>query len=132
MATLTGTLTLVSTDAFSHQPISISTNKALAVEAPYTDLSRVAAPIGSDKELHPASGSDVLYFFVRNTGVQASNGASVAHTVTVKNASGQAIGTLGAGEFLFIPVTAGAGLEVRTTSGAAVFVEYLYFTKDVS
>ncbi len=131
MATLTTTLTMASADAFAHQPINISTNIALAVEAPYTDLSRVAAPLGSYVDIVGTGGGDVLYFYIKNTAVQASNGATVTHAITVRNASSEAIATLGANEFLFIPVTAGEGIEIGTPSGAAVFAEYLYFTKDV-
>ena len=131
MATLTTTLTMVSVDAFAHQPISISTNIASSVEAPYTDLSRVAAPLAGWVDLVGTGGGDVLYFYIKNTGVQASNGATVTHAISVRNASSEQIATLGANEFLFIPVSAGEGIEIGTPSGAAVFAEYLYMTKNV-
>ena len=129
MATLTTTLTIASTDAFSHQPINITATKALAVEAPYTDLSRIAAATGGTV-LHAATGSDVLYFFIRHTGTLASNGAASTNLVTVADAGGATTATLGAEEFMFVPVKAGEGMKV-TSASAAVFVEYLYFTKDV-
>jgi len=128
MPTLSTTLTMSSVDAFSHQPINISTNIELAVEAPYTDLSRVAAPVSGVKELHGATGSEVLYFYVKHTGLLAVDSTATTNAVTVLNATGEPIATLTAGEFLFIPVTAGEGLEVTSATGA-VFVEYLYFTK---
>tara|TARA_R110002096_G_scaffold430573_1_gene644597 strand:+ start:545 stop:934 length:390 start_codon:yes stop_codon:yes gene_type:complete len=128
MPKLTTTLTMSSADAFAHQPINISTNIELTVEAPYTDLSRVAAPVSGVKELHPASGAGVLYFYVKHTGLLAVDSTATTNVVTVLNATGEPIATLGAQEFLFIPVTAGEGLEV-TSAGGAVFVEYLYFTK---
>jgi hypothetical protein len=129
MATLTTTLTMASTDAFDHQPINITATKALSVEAPYTDLSRIAAATGGTT-LHTATGSDVLYFFVRHTGKLASNGSATTNTVLIEAAGGNDIATLSADEFLLIPVKAGIGLKATSTS-AAVFIEYLYFTKDV-
>ena len=64
MATLTPTLTLVSTDAFSHQPINISTTDSLSVTAPYTDLSRIAPVVtgGSGTIITAASNSPITYF----------------------------------------------------------------------
>tara|TARA_R110002074_G_scaffold369527_1_gene544278 strand:- start:368 stop:763 length:396 start_codon:yes stop_codon:yes gene_type:complete len=131
MATLTTTLTMTSADAFAHQPINISTNIALAVEAPYTDLSRVAAPLAGYVDIVGTGGGDVIYFYIKNTAIQASNGAIVTHKISVRNANSEQIATLGANEFLFIPVSAAEGIEIGTPTGAAVFAEYLYFTKDV-
>ena len=77
-----------------------------------------------------AGGGDVVYWFVRNSGKLANDGSSSVNLVTVADAGGATIATLGAEEFMFVPVAAGEGLKV-TSATAAVFVEYLYFTKDV-
>tara|TARA_R100001443_G_scaffold78998_2_gene86188 strand:- start:147 stop:533 length:387 start_codon:yes stop_codon:yes gene_type:complete len=127
MATLTPTLTLVSTDAFSHQPINISVTDSLSVVAPYTDLSRIAAATGGTI-ITAASGSPITYYYVKHTGALASNGNASTNLVTVADAGGATIATLGAGEFMFLPVAAGEGLKV-TSADAAVFVEYIYFSK---
>ena len=86
MATLTPTLTLVSTDAFSHQPINISVTDSLSVVAPYTDVSRIAAATGGTI-ITAASGSPITYFYVRHTGVLASNGNASTNLVTVADLS---------------------------------------------
>ena len=127
MATLTPTLTLVSTDAFSHQPINISVTDSLSVVAPYTDLSRIAAATGGTI-ITAASGSPITYFYVKHTGVLASNGNATTNLVTSADAGGATIATLDAGEFMFLPVAAGEGLKC-TSASAAVFVEYVYFSK---
>ena len=127
MATLTPTLTLVSTDAFSHQPINISATDSLSVVAPYTDLSRVAAATGGTLIL-AQSGSPITYVYIKHTGVLASNGNATTNLVTVRDEDDASIATLAAGEFCFFPLAAGIGLEVLTADAAA-FVEYIYFSK---
>jgi hypothetical protein len=67
MATLTPTLTLVSTDAFSHQAINVSVTDSLSVVAPYTDLSRIAAATSGGTELIAATQAVVTYIFLKNT-----------------------------------------------------------------
>ena len=127
MATLTPTLTLVSTDAFEHQPINISVTDSLSVVAPYTDLSRVAAATGGTLIL-AQSGSPITYIYIKHTGVLASNGNATTNLVTVRDEDDASIATLAAGEFCFFPLAAGIGLEVLTADAAA-FVEYIYFSK---
>ena len=127
MATLTPTLTLVSTDAFSHQPINISVTDSLSVVAPYTDLSRIAAATGGTLIL-AQSGSPITYIYIKHTGVLASNGNATTNLVTVRDEDDASIATLAAGEFCFFPLAAGIGLEVLTADAAA-FVEYIYFSK---
>ena len=125
MATLTPTLTLVSTDAFSHQPINISVTDSLSVVAPYTDLSRVAAVSGGTPIL--TTGQTVIsYVFIKHTGVLSTNGNATTELVTVKDAGGAVLATLAAGEFMFLPLAASEGISVF---GANVFCEYIYFSK---
>ena len=129
MATLTPTLTLVSTDAFAHQPISISVTDSLSIVAPYTDVSRIAAATSAGTELIAASQAVVTYVYLRHTGVLAADGNATTNLVTVENAaSGEGIATLEAGEFMFFPLKASEGLQLISAT-AAVFVEYIYFSK---
>jgi predicted ThiF/HesA family dinucleotide-utilizing enzyme len=125
MATLTPTLTLVSTDAFSHQPISISVTDSLSVVAPYTDLSRVAAVSGGTTIL-PATQAVVTYVYIKNTGTLSTNGNATTEEITVKHSSSEEVATIGAGEFMFLPLKASEGLILV---GANVFAEYIYFSK---
>ena len=127
MATLTPTLTLVSTDAFSHQPINISVTDSLSVVAPYTDISRVAAET-SGTLIVAQSGSPITYVYIRHTGLLAADGNETTNLVTVRDEDDASIATLAAGEFCFFPLAAGIGLEVLTDTAAA-FVEYIYFSK---
>ena len=129
MATLTPTLTLVSTDAFAHQPISVSVTDSLSIVAPYTDVSRIAAATSAGTELIAASQAVVTYVYLRHTGVLAADGNATTNLVTVENAaSGEGIATLEAGEFMFFALKASEGLQLISAT-AAVFVEYIYFSK---
>jgi len=128
MATLTPTLTLASTDAFSNQPISLSVTDSLSIEAPMADVSKIAAATGGTV-ITAASGSPITYFYLKHTGFLAADGTTATtNLVTVSDAGGAAIATLGTGEFMWLPVAAGEGMKV-TSATAAVFVEYAYFSK---
>jgi hypothetical protein len=127
MATLTPTLTLVSTDAFTHQPIKLSVTDSLSVVAPYTDISRVAAATGGTLIIAQAA-SPITYVYIKHTGLLAADGNETTNLVTVRDEDDASIATLAAGEFCFFPLAAGIGLEVATATAAA-FVEYIYFSK---
>lgn len=131
MADITATLTLSSASAFAHQPINISTNFTNAIAAPYTDLSRKLAP-AAGTIITAASGSPVTYFFIKNPGVMENGTESnaVLHAIKVSDASGSAtIATLAPGEFLFVPMAAGEGVEVESTTSTLMYAEYIYFSK---
>ena len=129
MATLTPTLTLASTDAFSNQPISLSVTDSLTIAAPYTDISKIAAATSAGTELIAASQAVVTYVYLKHTGLLAADGAASTNLVTVENAtSGEGIATLAAEEFMFFPLKASEGLQLISAT-AAVFVEYAYFSK---
>jgi len=131
MADITATLTLSSSTAFAHQPINISTTFTKDIAAPYTDLSRKLAP-ATGTILTAAAGSPITYFFVKNPGVK-ENGQdtiNIAHAIKVSDASGSAtIATLAPGEFLFVPMAAGEGVEVESTTSTLMYAEYIYFSK---
>lgn len=135
MADITATLTLSSASAFAHQPINISTNFTNNIAAPYTDLSRKLAPNATSggAVLTAASGSPVTYFFIKNPGILSNGGTTndAAHGIKVSDASGSAtIATLAPGEFLFVPMAAGEGVEIESTNSLnLVYAEYIYFSK---
>ena len=134
MADITATLTLSSASAFTHQPINISTTFTKLIEAPYTDLSRKVAPsAATGGAVLTAASGPVTYFFIKNSGVLSNGGttATVTHAIKVSDASGLAtIATLAPGEFLFVPMAAGEGVEIESTDATnLVYAEYIYFSK---
>ena len=134
MATLTPTLTLTSTDAFSHQNISISVRYCLSITAPYSDVSRFDTGDTNDVGggagiMHPASGGSDVYFYVRHTGLLASDGVTATtNLVTLQDVANNTMLRLGAGEFAFFPLLANEGLKAVSAT-ADVILEYAYFTK---
>ena len=128
MATLTPTLTLASTDAFASQPLSLSVTKALTVTAPMRDVSREAAATGGTVLLTTSEQAAIGYIYVKNTGDLADNSGTATHLMTIADAGGATIATLGAGEFMFLPLAAGEGLKA-TSATAALWVEYALFSK---
>ena len=147
MATLTPTLTLTSTDAFENQSISLSVTDSLTIQAPMSDISRMATNdnIGNGAGIIVADLiTDTYFVYVKHTGLLASNGTSSSHAsndfVTLSNADGEAgsdIIKLQPGEFAFFPLapsdgsdggTEAGGLKV-TKGGADVIVEFGYWKR---
>jgi hypothetical protein len=147
MATLTPTLTLSSTDAFENQTISLSVTDSLTIQAPMSDISRMATNdnIGNGAGIIVADElTDTYFVYVKHTGLLASNGTSSSHAsndfVTLSNADGEAgsdIIKLQPGEFAFFPLapsdgsdggTEAGGLKV-TKGGADVIVEFGYWKR---
>ena len=147
MATLTPTLTLTSTDAFENQEINLSVTDSLTIQAPMTDISRMATNdnIGNGAGVIVADElTDTYFVYVKHTGLLASNGTSASHAsndfVTLSNADGEAgsdIIKLQPGEFAFFPLapsdgtdggTEAGGLKV-TKGGADVIIEFAYFKR---
>ena len=147
MATLTPTLTLTSTDAFENQEINLSVTDSLTIEAPMSDISRMATNdnIGNGAGVIVADlVTDTYFVYVKHTGLLASNGTSSSHAsndfVTLSNADGEAgsdIVKLQPGEFAFFPLkpsdgsdggTEAGGLKV-TAASADVIVEFGYWKR---
>ena len=145
MATLTPTLTLTSTDAFENQSISLSGTDSLTIEAPMTDISRMA----TDDNIGNGAGiiladliTDTYFVYVKHTGLLASNGTSSSHAtndfVTISNADGDTdFIKLQPEEFAFFPLNPSdgsdggiepGGLKVEAGS-AAVIVEFGYWKR---
>ena len=147
MATLTPTLTLNSTDAFENQTISLSVTDSLTIEAPMSDISRMATNdnIGNGAGVILADLlTDTYFVYVKHTGLLASNGTSSSHAsndfITLSNADGEAgsdIIKLQPEEFAFFPLkpsdgtdggTEAGGLKINAAS-ADVIVEFGYWKR---
>jgi hypothetical protein len=147
MATLTPTLTLVSTDAFANHPISLSVTDALNISAPMADISTM----NTDDNLGYGAGviideedTNEYYVYVKHTGKLASDGTTASHAtndfVSIGNGDGDAAANiikLQPEEFCFFPTTAADGSDggvevggVKATAGSAeVRLEYAYFKR---
>ena len=146
MATLPPTLTLTSTDAFENQSISLSVTDSLTIEAPMTDISRMATDDnignGAGIILAEATSTDTYFVYVKHTGLLASNGTSSSHAsndfITLSSADGDTdFIKLQPEEFAFFPLnpfdgsdggTEPGGLKVEAGS-AAVIVEFGYWKR---
>ena len=133
MATLTPTLTLVSTDAASDD-INFSVTDSLSVKAPALGLSTVVATAtGSASIIIPASTA-IRYLFVRHTGT-TDGSTSTTRQVDVEFTTDEAIARLSAQEWLFMPVhhaeaNVGVQLHVQHSSSSDVVqLEYAYWAK---
>ena len=147
MATLTPTLTLTSTDAFENQEINLSVTDSLTIQAPMTDISRMATNdnIGNGAGVIVADElTDTYFVYVKHTGLLASNGTSASHAsndfVTLSNADADGASSiikLQPGEFSFFPLApsdgSDGGVEVGglkvTKGGADVIIEFAYFKR---
>lgn len=122
MATLTSTLTLSSSDV-SSDTLSLSVTATLTTTEPSIGPSRVSVADAATQVLYADSGAaGAVFMFIKNT--NSSGSASLE----LKTDAGNTFGSLENGEFCFIPVDANEGVEV-TAAGAAVVVEYAYFTR---
>ena len=120
MATLTPTLTLISTDA-STDSLAISVTDSLSVTAPSIGVSRITVATDAATQLLADTGSDgAAYLYVNNMD-------STNHVI-LKNDAGNTFGRLSAEEFAFVPVETNEGCEVQA-SGSPCIVEYAYWTK---
>mgnify|MGYP006136778579 CR=1 FL=1 len=133
MATLTPTLTLVSTD-ISSDTLSFSVTDSLTVAAPLVGISKiVATATGNQSVIIPASTA-IAYLYIKHTGTTDGSTAT-ARQVDVEFTSDEAIARLSAGEFLFMPVhhaeaNVGVQLHVQhSNSSDVVQMEYAFFTK---
>ena len=129
MATLTPTLSLVSTDA-TNDELNLTVTDDLTVVAPYTGVAKTSvSTTGANNIIQPATDGQTYYVYVKHTGVDA-NGAAVTTDLTVEDTDNVRFGKLGPGEFMLVPHSKGAakGVQLETSSGVIV-AEYAYFTK---
>ena len=119
MATLTPTLTLVSTNALTDS-LSISETDTLTVTNP-AEMSRVSVlHTGAGTEF-AAAGSGTHYIYAKNIGTNS-------RTVQLRTAGGTAFCELAPGEFCFVPLLDDGGVEALSLVGTET-VEYAIFKK---
>ena len=120
MATLTPSLSLVSTDATS-DTLSFTVTDTLTVGPPSAGVSKLTVSTGTATVLLPkASHSAHTYIYLKNT--------HDAATIEFLNDDAEDFMTLSPGEFAFLPVKGGTGIECVASSGSTV-LEYAYWTK---
>ena len=118
MATLTPTLTLVSTNALSDS-LNVSLSDTLTTTNP-SEMSRITVLHSGPTELAAAS-SGTHYCYIKNIGTNS-------RVVDIRTAGGTAFAQLAVGEFCFVPVKVDIGIEVIALVGSEI-VEYAIFKK---
>ena len=130
MATLTPTLTMVSTDATTDE-LNFSVTDTLTVKAPAQGLSTIIADsTGANNIIVPATGGITTYVFIRHTGT--TNGTTTSTVqVDVEETGGEPFARLAAEEWMYLPFNHNAGnvgVQLQST-GADVQMEYAFWTK---
>ena len=112
MATLTPTLTLVSTDVTSDE-LSFSVTDSLSITGDTVNLSRVATSTG-DLTLFASSSYAKSYIYLKNTDASIAMDIDFGSTASFN---------LAAGEFAFFPWHASQNIVVAADSGTPI-LEY--------
>jgi hypothetical protein len=119
MATVTTQLTLVSSTSTS-ATINLEVGDTLNTTNPVAGVSRVTVLHTGETVIHAASGTDVLYTYLRNM--------DPINIVDVKTDAGVVIAKLGPHEAMWLPIYSGTGLELQANTASCV-VEYAYWKK---
>ena len=128
MATLTPTLTLVSTDATS-DAFSITVTDTLTVTDPLVGLSRVSATTTGGNQIIAPNVDSVKYIYIKHTGLDAAD-AATTDTVLVEDTDDVQMAVLQPGEWMYMPHSKGSAKGVQLQSSAnTVVCEYAYWTK---
>jgi len=133
MATLTPTLSLVSTDVTSDE-LNFSVTDTITIKAPSQGISTYIAAdnVGANNIVVPPTGGVVTYFYCRHTGLTGSGTTTTTVPVDVEETGDAAFARLGAGEWMYIPFCHHAGdvgIQFQVTTATAVLMEYAFFTK---
>ena len=127
---LVPTLTINDTTTFS-DTVNFSVTDSLTAAAPAQALSLVnATATGSASIIVPATTS-IVYLFVRHTGT-TDGSTGTAQLVDVEFTTDEAVARLGAGEWLFMPIShaaADVGVQLQVNHASVVQMEYAYWTK---
>ena len=128
MATLTPTLTLTSSDAFSDE-LSFSVTDSLSVTSPSQSLSTVTATTtGADTVIIPNLDAR-RFFFLRHTGVD-SGGSTVITDLKVEEGDENWFARIGPGEWMWVPLNADGAHKIQLeTTGGTIVAEYAYWTR---
>ena len=132
MATLTPTLTLVSTDAITDEALGLSVTDTLTIGAPSTGMSKVALAVagGSDATL-VASSANNKYVYVKHTGVQSDGTTATTNEVVIDFGTTDSI-RLNTGEFAWFPAKASTAITAISNSTETIIIEYAYWTSAFS
>ena len=114
MATLTPTLTLASTDAFSDE-LNFTVSDTLTVEALSQGLTKQTITTADNQELVDNGVSGVFYFFAKNH--------DSTNFVILQTTASEQYARLSPGEFCFFPINDGNGLEARADTASCI-LEY--------
>ena len=127
MATLTSTLTLVSTDATT-DALSLTASSALTVGPPQVGISKVAAEAsgGSDTAIKPSATAN-QYLYIKHTGKQGDGSTATTSALVVK-AGSTTILVVGADEFAFLPVKNDVVINIVSSSAHTILTEYAYWS----
>ena len=127
MATLTPTLTLVSTDVTT-DALSLSVTDALTVGAPSIGISKVAIAVagGSDTTL-VASSAGNKYVYIKHTGFQSDGSTASNNEIVVDFGTTDSI-RINSGEFAFFPAKASTAITAISNHTSTILVEYAYWT----
>lgn len=151
MATVTPTLTIASTDAFS-DALSFSVTVDSTTTTPSAGVTRMSSdedPFGdgagviiTEASTESTAAAYSTFLYIKHLGVLASDGTTASHAtndfITIQNADGEFnIAKLQPNEFMWVPLSpydgtdggAEAGGAKIVKGGAAVMVEFAYFTR---
>tara|TARA_R100001369_G_scaffold80880_1_gene111519 strand:+ start:433 stop:828 length:396 start_codon:yes stop_codon:yes gene_type:complete len=130
MATLSPSLTLTSTDS-SSDVLSFTVADTLTVVAPSVGVSKINATATGNASIIVPATTSIVYLYVKHTGT--TNGTTAtAQLVDIEFTTDEAIARLGAGEFLFMPIShaaADVGVQLQVAHASVVQMEYAFFTK---
>ncbi len=119
MATLTPTITLLSSDT-SSDVLSLTITDILTTTEPSVGVSRMSIPTTPLQVIIASGSPGTVYVYLKNT--------DDTNHVLITNAAGEAFGRLNPGEPAFVPLDRAAGLGMIADT-ADVVVEYAYWTK---
>ena len=134
MATLTPTLTLKSTDAFS-DVLNFTVTDDLITKAPSQSLSTIVVDTtGANNIIVTANDDKQSWVFIRHTGFAADGTTSTSNHCDVELTGNTAVGTLKPGEFCFFPFCgngSSVGVQLQAVS-ASVTMEYAYWSDNTA
>jgi len=127
MATLTPTLSLVSTDASSDN-LNFSVDSTLTTTHTSQGPGKISCATSSGTALLTTGQTSIAYVYFKNTGKLAADGADTTNIITLQDAAGNTFSDVGAGEFAFFPLKGAQGLTAVSDT-AAVVGEFAFYTK---
>ena len=119
MATLTTRLTLSSNSSATDR-LNVTVVDTPEITNPSVNIARQSIATDSAFNVLTTSNSSITYVYLKNL--------DKTNFITVKDDAGNNFLDLSPGEFTFLPVKGGVGLEVQADTAACI-LEYGYWTK---